>query len=45
MLAENTGQDYEKVARDTDRDHFLSAEESIDYGLVDGILRQRGEES
>lgn len=45
MLSENTGQDYEKVARDTDRDHFLSAEESIDYGLVDGILRQRGEES
>lgn len=45
MLAENTGQDYEKVARDTDRDHFLSAEESIDYGLVDGILRRRGEES
>ena len=45
MLAENTGQDYEKVARETDRDHFLSAEESIDYGLVDGILRQRGEES
>ncbi|MDV6315538.1 ATP-dependent Clp endopeptidase proteolytic subunit ClpP [Idiomarina sp. HP20-50] len=45
MLSENTGQDYEKVAKDTDRDHFLTAEESIDYGLVDGILRQRGEES
>ncbi|RUO68952.1 ATP-dependent Clp endopeptidase proteolytic subunit ClpP [Idiomarina ramblicola] len=45
MLSENTGQDYEKVARDTDRDHFLTAEESINYGLVDGILSQRGEES
>lgn len=45
MLSENTGQDYDKVAKDTDRDHFLTAEESIDYGLVDGILRQRGEES
>ncbi|MCK7458178.1 ATP-dependent Clp endopeptidase proteolytic subunit ClpP [Idiomarina aminovorans] len=45
MLSENTGQDYEKVAKDTDRDHFLSAQESVDYGLVDGILRQRGEES
>ncbi|MCA1767962.1 MAG: ATP-dependent Clp endopeptidase proteolytic subunit ClpP [Idiomarina sp.] len=45
MLSENTGQDYEKVARDTDRDHFLTAEESVDYGLVDGILSQRGEES
>lgn len=44
MLAENTGQDYEKVARDTDRDHFLAAQEAIDYGLVDGILSQRGEE-
>jgi len=45
MLAEHTGQDYEKVAKDTDRDHFLTAEESVEYGLVDGVLRQRGEES
>ena len=44
MLAENTGQDYEKVARDTDRDHFLTAPEAVDYGLVDGILNKRGEE-
>lgn len=45
MLADNTGQDYEKVARDTDRDHFLAAEDAVDYGLVDGILSQRGEEA
>ncbi|RUO80399.1 ATP-dependent Clp endopeptidase, proteolytic subunit ClpP [Idiomarina tyrosinivorans] len=45
MLAENTGQDYEKVAKDTDRDHFLAAEEAVEYGLVDGILSQRGEEA
>lgn len=45
MLSENTGQDYDKVARDTDRDHFLSAQEAIDYGLVDGVLNQRSEES
>ncbi|ASG66164.1 ATP-dependent Clp endopeptidase, proteolytic subunit ClpP [Idiomarina sp. X4] len=45
MLSENTGQDYDKVARDTDRDHFLAAEEAVDYGLVDGILSQRGEEA
>ncbi|RUO77172.1 ATP-dependent Clp endopeptidase proteolytic subunit ClpP [Idiomarina seosinensis] len=44
MLAENTGQDYDKVARDTDRDHFLAAEEAIKYGLVDGVLNKRGEE-
>ncbi|MGM0524957.1 MAG: ATP-dependent Clp endopeptidase proteolytic subunit ClpP [Pseudomonadota bacterium] len=44
MLAENTGQDYDKVARDTDRDHFLAAEDAIEYGLVDGVLNKRGEE-
>ena len=44
MLAENTGQDYDKVARDTDRDYFRAAEEAVNYGLVDGILSQRGEE-
>ncbi|AVJ55507.1 ATP-dependent Clp endopeptidase, proteolytic subunit ClpP [Idiomarina sp. OT37-5b] len=44
MLADNTGQDYEKVARDTDRDYFMAAQEAVDYGLVDGILSQRGEE-
>ena len=44
MLSENTGQDYDKVSRDTDRDYFMAAEEAIDYGLVDGILSQRGEE-
>lgn len=44
MLAENTGQDYDKVARDTDRDYFMAAEEAVNYGLVDGILSQRGEE-
>ncbi|WP_404402232.1 ATP-dependent Clp endopeptidase proteolytic subunit ClpP [Idiomarina seosinensis] len=44
MLSEHTGQDYDKVAKDTDRDYFMAAEEAVDYGLVDGILNQRGEE-
>lgn len=44
MLSENTGQDYDKVAQDTDRDYFMAAEEAVNYGLVDGILSQRGEE-
>ncbi|MGM0481113.1 MAG: ATP-dependent Clp endopeptidase proteolytic subunit ClpP [Pseudomonadota bacterium] len=44
MLAEHTGQDYDKIATDTDRDYFMAAEEAVDYGLVDGILSQRGEE-
>jgi ATP-dependent Clp protease protease subunit len=38
ILAENTGQDYEKVARDTDRDFYLNAEQAKQYGLVDEIL-------
>jgi len=41
IMAENTGQDYEKVAKDTDRDNFLSAHEAVDYGLVDSVLTSR----
>lgn len=43
LLAAHTGQDYEKVAKDTDRDNFLSAQESVDYGLVDSILNKRAD--
>ncbi|MBN28081.1 MAG: ATP-dependent Clp endopeptidase, proteolytic subunit ClpP [Alteromonadaceae bacterium] len=45
LMAEHTGQDYEKVARDTDRDNFLSAQESVDYGLVDQVLANRPDAS
>lgn len=41
LMAEHTGQKYEKVAKDTDRDNFLSAQDAVDYGLVDSILRSR----
>ncbi|WP_226996555.1 ATP-dependent Clp endopeptidase proteolytic subunit ClpP [Thalassotalea crassostreae] len=41
LMAEHTGQDYKKVAKDTDRDNFLSAQEAVDYGLVDSILTNR----
>jgi ATP-dependent Clp protease proteolytic subunit ClpP (EC 3.4.21.92) len=44
MLAENTGKDVEQVAKDTDRDYFMSAEEAVNYGLVDKVLTQRGGE-
>ncbi|OZB06407.1 MAG: ATP-dependent Clp endopeptidase, proteolytic subunit ClpP [Idiomarina sp. 34-48-12] len=44
MLAENTGKDLEQVAKDTDRDYFMSAEEAVNYGLVDKVLTQRGGE-
>ena len=41
LIAEHTGQPIEKVAQDTDRDNFLSAQASVDYGLVDAILEKR----
>ncbi|WP_421131975.1 ATP-dependent Clp endopeptidase proteolytic subunit ClpP [Alteromonas sp. A079] len=43
LMADHTGQDYEKVARDTDRDNFLSASEAKDYGLVDQVLTSRSD--
>lgn len=39
ILSEHTGQSYEKVAQDTDRDFFLNAEQAQEYGLVDEVLR------
>ena len=42
LLAENTGQMVDKVARDTDRDNFMSAEDAVAYGLIDQVLHQRG---
>lgn len=41
ILAEKTGQSIEQVARDTDRDRFLSADEAQTYGLIDQVLRKR----
>ena len=38
ILADNTGQPYEIVCRDTERDHYMTAEEAVSYGLVDQIL-------
>ena len=38
ILSEHTNQPYEKVARDTDRDYYLSAEQAKEYGLVDDVL-------
>ena len=38
MLAKNTGQTYDKIARDTDRDYYLTAEQAVEYSLVDEIL-------
>jgi ATP-dependent Clp protease protease subunit len=41
LLAEHTGQPIETLRRDTDRDNFLGAEESVSYGLVDQVLSKR----
>jgi ATP-dependent Clp protease protease subunit len=39
IIADSTGQSYERVARDTDRDFWLNAEQAVEYGLVDEVLR------
>lgn len=43
LMAEHTGQDYEKVAKDTDRDNFLNASDAEEYGLVDQVLANRSD--
>ena len=46
MLSENTGQTYDKIARDTDRDYYMTAEQAVEYSLVDEILgAKQAEES
>jgi ATP-dependent Clp protease, protease subunit len=41
IISDRTGQPIEKVARDTDRDYFMSADEALEYGLIDKIIRQK----
>ncbi len=41
ILAENTGKSIEEIARDTERDNYLSAQEALDYGLVDKVITSR----
>jgi ATP-dependent Clp protease protease subunit len=41
ILAERTGQPLEKIERDTERDYFLTAAESAEYGLIDKVLEKR----
>ena len=40
ILAKNCGQSFEKVMKDFDRDYWMDAKESVDYGIVDGILKK-----
>ncbi|MDE6874620.1 MAG: ATP-dependent Clp endopeptidase proteolytic subunit ClpP [Lachnospiraceae bacterium] len=41
MLAENTGKPYDVIAADTERDYYMSAEEALDYGIIDTIVTKR----
>jgi ATP-dependent Clp protease protease subunit len=43
IMAFHTGQDVSKIAEDTERDNFMSAEESMKYGLIDAVLNHRQE--
>ena len=45
ILAANTGQSVEKIAQDTERDNFMSADEAKEYGLVDAIVLNRKDTS
>jgi len=42
ILARHTGQDIDRLAKDTDRDFFLTADEARTYGLIDRVMAQRG---
>ena len=41
ILAENTGKPYETIAADTERDHYLSAQEAAEHGLIDSVITSR----
>ncbi len=41
LLSEKTGQTLEQIEKDTERDHYMTAEEALNYGLIDGILDYR----
>ena len=41
LLSEKTGQPIELIEKDTERDHYMSAQEALEYGLIDGIMDKR----
>lgn len=45
LLAHHTGKDVDVIAQDTERDNFMSAEESVNYGLIDQVLSSRADSS
>lgn len=43
ILAENTGQSFEKIEKDTDRDYYMTAQEALEYGLIDKVIESHKE--
>ena len=41
LLSEKTGQTLEQIEKDTERDHYMTAQEALEYGLIDGIFDSR----
>ena len=41
ILAENTGRPIEEIYRDTERDNYMTAQEALEYGLVDKVIKHR----
>ena len=41
ILAHHTGQDFDTIANDTDRDNFMAASQAVEYGLIDAVLERR----
>ena len=41
LLSERTGQPIDVIERDTERDHYMTAQEALEYGLIDGIMDKR----
>lgn len=41
LLSDRTGQTLETIERDTERDYYMTAEEALKYGLIDGIMDKR----
>ncbi len=41
ILSENTGQPYETIVKDTERDNWLTAQEALEYGLIDKVMENR----
>lgn len=45
ILSDNTGKDYETICQDTERDNFMTADEALEYGLIDKVFKSRSDNS